>query len=216
MPRGQQPELSDREKQLIKLAADGFIDTAIANQLGISEATVSTYWGRIRVKLGPHSRTELVAIVIRQENELVLHALREENDRLARQIRLTSGQYGDHQSANFYQDLIEFAADAMFVVNQEGIIDHLNQAVTDLFGYEKEELIGKPISTLIPERYRMVHNGHRAEYFMEPTKRKMGEHMSTMALNKSGKEFPIAATLSAIQVESTYNVLCIVRAVSSR
>ena len=101
MSQGQHNALSEREKQLIKLASEGFIDTAIANQLGISEATVSTYWGRIRVKLGPHSRTELVAIVLRQESEFVIAALREENENMAKQIRLEFGEYGDHRSANF-------------------------------------------------------------------------------------------------------------------
>ena len=60
-------ELSPREQQLITMAGEGLTDTAIANRLGISEATVNTYWGRIRVKLGPHNRTELVAIALRDE-----------------------------------------------------------------------------------------------------------------------------------------------------
>ncbi len=216
MSREQKLELSDREKQLLDLAAKGFIDTAIANQLGISEATVSTYWGRIRIKLGQHSRTELVAIVMRQESERVLQSLRDENEKMARQIRLESGDYGDQRSANFYQDLIEIAADAMFVVNESGVIENLNQAAAELFGYDKDELRGKPITTLIPERYRMIHHAHREHYFDEPTRRKMGEHSSTIALNKAGKEFAIAATLSAIKVESGYNALCIVREVTFR
>jgi PAS domain S-box-containing protein len=216
MATGQHPILSDREKQLLKLASEGHIDTSIANQLGISEATVSTYWGRIRVKLGPHSRTELVAIVLREENEQAMVSLREENERMAKEIRLNSGEYGDHRSANFYQDLIEIAADAMFVVNEKVIIENLNQAAADLFGYEKSELRGQPVTGLMPERFRLIHNSHRANYFFEPAKRKMGEHTSTVALHKSGKEFFIAATLSAIKVESTYNVLCIVREVPFR
>ena len=216
MSQGQHNALSEREKQLIKLASEGFIDTAIANQLGISEATVSTYWGRIRVKLGPHSRTELVAIVLRQESEFVIAALREENENLAKQIRLEFGEYGDHRSANFYQDLIEIAADAIFVVSQKGIIENLNQSAADLFGYEKAELRNQSISKLVPERFRMVHDIHRTGYFLEPSKRKMGEHSSTIALHKSGREFLIAASLSSIKVESGYNVLCIVREVSPR
>ncbi len=216
MSQGQQNVLSEREQQLIKLASEGFIDTAIANQLGISEATVSTYWGRIRVKLGPHSRTELVTIVLRQESELAIAALREENEKLAKQIRLEFGEYGNHRSANFYQDLIEIAGDAIFVVNQVGIIENLNLAAAELFGYDKAELRNQPISILVPERFRMIHDIHRTSYFLEPSKRKMGEHSSTIALHKSGSEFLIAATLSSIQVESGYNVLCIVRDVSLR
>jgi PAS domain S-box-containing protein len=211
MASGSLPELSDREKQLLSLAAKGYIDTAIANQLGISEATVSTYWSRIRVKLGPHSRTELVAIILRAESEKALAELREENERMAKQIRLDTGEYNDHKSANFYQDLIEIAADAMLVVNENGIIENLNQAAAELFGYSQAELRGKPVSMLMPERYRMIHDQHREHYLMEPSRRKMGEHRSTIAINKAGKEFTIAASLSALQVESGYNILCVIR-----
>ena len=216
MSQGQHNALSEREKQLIKLASEGFIDTAIANQLGISEATVSTYWGRIRVKLGPHSRTELVTIVLRDESERMMASLREENEMMAKQIRLESGDYGDHRSANFYQDLIEIAADAILVVNQDGVIENLNQSAAELFGYEKAELRNQSVSKLMPERLRMIHDLHRAEYIAEPAKRKMGDHSSTLALHKSGREFLIAASLSAIKVESGYNILCIVREVSPR
>ncbi len=42
------PALSEREEQVLRLAMRGFTDTAIAHQLEISEATVGTYWGRVR------------------------------------------------------------------------------------------------------------------------------------------------------------------------
>ena len=47
------PQLSPRELQLIEYATQGLTDTAIALKLGISEATVGTYWGRVRIKIGP-------------------------------------------------------------------------------------------------------------------------------------------------------------------
>src|SRR5262245_36101632 len=53
MERRRTIELSERERQLIELAAEGHTDASIANELGISEATVSTYWGRVRIKIGP-------------------------------------------------------------------------------------------------------------------------------------------------------------------
>ncbi len=53
--------LSPRERQLLELATSGHTDPAIANELEISLATVSTYWGRIRIKFGPLGRTEIVA-----------------------------------------------------------------------------------------------------------------------------------------------------------
>lgn len=216
MRQDRRPALSDREKQLIELASQGFTDTAIGQQLGISEATVSTYWGRIRVKLGPFSRTELVALVLREESDRILEKLREENEALSRRLRLDTGDYNDGQNSNFYKDLLEVAADAMFLVNEQGVIENLNESAAELFGYAKDELLGGPISRLIPDRYRMVHDSHRNEYVEKPEKRRMGEHRSTVALRKDGKEFSIAATLSAIKVESGISVLCIVREIAFR
>lgn len=57
--------LSPRERQLLEMATNGLTDQAIAKELGISLATVSTYWGRIRIKYGPLGRTEIVARFLR-------------------------------------------------------------------------------------------------------------------------------------------------------
>ncbi len=73
------PELSDslspRERQLLVMATNGLTDHGIANELGISVATVGTYWGRVRIKFGPLPRTELVANFLRSEMARINAAL---------------------------------------------------------------------------------------------------------------------------------------------
>lgn len=205
------PALSEREQQILNLAAQGLIDTAIAKQLGISEATVSTYWGRVRVKLGPFSRTELVAIIMKEEGERAIQALKKENEELSNRLRLESGTYKSDSS--FYRDLLDIAADAMFIVNSIGVIERANESATNLFGYEKGELDGEKVALLMPERFRQIHNQHRDSYLNNPSKRNMGEHHMTWALHKDGREFLIAATLSALDVEQKTIVICVVRPV---
>ncbi len=202
------PELSPRESQLLKYAAEGLTDTAISLKLGISEATISTYWGRIRMKLGPYSRTELVATVLKEQNEKVLESLRAENERLTQRLQMESGE-------GTYNSLLELAADAIFVVDQDGLIQNLNDFAAEMFGYSKKDLMGRPVTHLMPERYRGGHGMHRSNYLSAPTKRRMGEHRSTVALKKSGEEFMISASLSAIEVESGFHILCIIREVTS-
>lgn len=207
------PDLSTRESQLLELAAAGLTDTAIANKLGISEATVSTYWGRIRSKIGPFSRTELVAKIIRQNSQQVVTALKEENHRLAQQLKVEAGETGGH---NFYKHLIEHAADAILIITQEGQIEMLNEAAADLFGWSPDELSGKHISTLLPERYRMIHSMHIRNYVSAPLKRTMGDHLATPAMHRSGAEIQIAASLSAVTEGDDTSIICIVRAVTRR
>ena len=205
------PTLSGREQQILDLASHGLTDVAIAYKIGISEATVSTYWSRIRVKLGQFNRTELVAMSMREANAATLAALRAENDRLAKQLRLTVGEDARVQTTNFYKDLIEAAADAMLIVDSNGVIEIANESAESLFGYDRNELSGLPVTSLIPERFRQIHNSHREDYLSNPEKRRMGEHMATSAVTKSGKEIGIAATLSTVGTGDGAVVLCVVR-----
>lgn len=61
--------LSERERQVLDLAAKGHIDESIAQQLQISVATVRGYWLRVRSKLGGSSRAELVGKWVQQTSE---------------------------------------------------------------------------------------------------------------------------------------------------
>jgi PAS domain S-box-containing protein len=213
MERRRKIELSDREKQLIKLAAEGHTDTSIANELGISEATVSTYWGRVRIKIGPYSRPELVATVIRQEMDEVVHTLQEENQQLIQELQKSTGKEWGDSEANYYRKLVLQAPDAILIVNDAGEMETVNDECARLFGYEREELEGKVLHTLVPERYKQIHMQHREEYMANPVKRKMAEHTASLGRHKDGTEIPIAASLSPVETASGMRVMCIVRAI---
>ncbi|HLK15466.1 MAG TPA: PAS domain S-box protein [Fimbriimonadaceae bacterium] len=204
-------QLSDREQQLIKLASRGQTDTAIAHRLGISEATVGTYWGRIRIKLGPYSRTELVSIILRAEQEQALNALREQNAELVRELQSAAETARDE--TNIYQVLLENAPDATILVSESGILTSANAAAHELFGYERESMVGLPVTNLMPDRFREEHDHHRLEYVSDPRRRAMGAHLATPALKKDGTEFQIRASLSAIRSPTGLLITCAVRPV---
>jgi DNA-binding CsgD family transcriptional regulator len=59
--------LSDRERQVLAMAAEGLLDKEIAPRLGISLNTLRTYWSRIRSKIGEAPRTALAAVYIAEQ-----------------------------------------------------------------------------------------------------------------------------------------------------
>jgi len=205
-------QLSPREHQLIKFAADGLTDAAIAHRLGISEATVGTYWGRVRIKIGPYNRTELVSIYLRAQQEEALNELREQNALLLKGIQEAARTASDAES--LYQGLIDNAPDAIVIVSESGTIVRANRAAEELFRYDVGEMSGLALVSLIPERFREVHQEHRKEYVSDPRRRKMGEHLETPALCKDGTETRVQAALSAMPSPNGLLVTCVLRLAS--
>jgi len=204
--------LSQRERQLLDFAVRGYTDQAIANELGISLATVGTYWGRVRIKFGPYNRTELVALYLKEEASETLEKLKEENSELVSQISEHAKTMSMLKtSLELFRGLVETAPDGILLVNDHGTIELANEQAEDMFGYTRTALLGMQVEKLIPERYREQHLENRNEYNEHPRKRKMGEHVSTIALRKNGEEFPIAAALSATETPGGLLITCIVR-----
>jgi PAS domain S-box-containing protein len=204
--------LSERERQLVVLASKGLTDTAIALKLGISLATVGTYWGRVRIKFGPLNRTELVAVFLQEQAATVVDGLRAENKVLLETLDEKSKiETMLKTSLELFRGLVETAPDAILLVNEEGNIQLANEQAEEMFGYNSNEMLGLQVDLLVPERYRSKHPENRQTYHETPVKRRMGEHLATFAIRKDGTEFPMATALSATDTHSGLLVTCIVR-----
>jgi len=112
--------------------------------------------------------------------------------------------------------LLEAAPDAILAVSAEGRIVLVNAQAVRLFGYARDELVGARIETLVPERYRAGHPGHRERYLSEPRPRPMGAGMQLAARRRDGSEFPADISLSAREIEGTTLVAVAVRDVSEQ
>ena len=112
--------------------------------------------------------------------------------------------------------LLEYAPDATIVVDTDGIIRLINAQAERLFGYYREELMGLPVDTLLPERFHEAHLRHRAEYMSDPHVRQMGSGLELFARRKNGEEFPVEISLSPVTVKEGRFAAAAIRDVSER
>ena|SRR5271167_1640115 len=100
------------------------------------------------------------------------------------------------------QSLLDGAPDAMLLVNRAGEIVCANVQAEKLFGYGREELIGRSVESLIPLRLRAEHPQHRENFFSDPRVRPMGMGLELFALRKDATEVPVEISLSLLTSEA--------------
>ncbi|MGI9303271.1 MAG: PAS domain S-box protein [Gammaproteobacteria bacterium] len=115
-----------------------------------------------------------------------------------------------------FRALLESAPDGIVVVDSSGTILSANAQTVRLFGYTREELIGRPVEMLMPTRFRANHPAHIGAFFREPEVRPMGQATVLLGLTKSGREFPVEISLSPIQTDEGTVSTAAIRDVTER
>jgi len=126
-----------------------------------------------------------------------------------------SGENPAHLEGTF-RALLEFAPDAVVIVDRSARIVIVNRQAEEMFGYDREELLGKPIEALIPQRYHGAHVHHRDQYIHDPRTRPMGAGLELFARRKDGSEFQVEISLAPVSEGDDQLVVSIVRDVTDR
>ena len=95
---------------------------------------------------------------------------------------------------------IDAAPTGMILVDQRGTIVLVNNRVENLFGYNREELLGLSIEVIVPERFRGHHPELRGGFFADPKARPMGMGRDLYGLRKNGTEVPIEIALNPLEM----------------
>jgi PAS domain S-box-containing protein len=127
--------------------------------------------------------------------------------RVMRDSKLIGARFGE---------LLESMPDGVVMVNPTGRIVFATRQAEALFGYDRGELLGRPIEILLPAALRSGHVKHRAGYFTAPRARTMGVGLELHGLRKDGTEFPVEISLSPLQTEEGTLAMSAIRDITER
>ena len=113
--------------------------------------------------------------------------------------------------------ILEIAADAIIALDADMRITQFNDGAEAIFGYARNELIGRSLDLLIPERFRSSHAAHVRSFAASGVaSRRMGERREIFALRKDGGEFPAEASIAQLRLEDERIYLVVLRDVTER
>jgi PAS domain S-box-containing protein len=121
-----------------------------------------------------------------------------------------------HRARAAFEKFYEQPPDGTILVDENGKIDRVNEAAEDMFGFSRDRVLGQPIETLIPERFRDRHIVHRAHYMKDEKARAMGAGLQLFAQRADGSEFPVDIMLSPMEIDQRRLVLAMIRDITER
>jgi two-component system, NarL family, sensor histidine kinase DevS len=115
-----------------------------------------------------------------------------------------------------YRAVFEAAPDGIILVGPDGAILDVNPCALKMFGYERADLVGQPVETLVPPEIRRPHVGDRQRYMEQPRARPMGIGLELRGSRKDGSQFPVEISLSPVSEAKGGYVISIVRDLTER
>jgi two-component system, cell cycle sensor histidine kinase and response regulator CckA len=180
-------------RRIMPLAQDGCVVVITGledEELGIAAIREGAHDYLIKGQMnGGQLRRVIRYAVERHKLQSELRAVMEQRARVQQSLQLSEQRY---------RLLSETVPMGILISDERGRIVHANAQALRMFGYERGELIGEIVETLVPERLRHSHTVQRSGYMTEPEARPVGVGMELFARRKDGTEFPAEISLGPL------------------
>lgn len=168
----------------------------------------------------PHNRSEAGTLAAAIDGMAVaLAKQREERDAAARVRLQLAEEKAAHAAAEResrrVQALLDANPDPLVVVDAGGLVVAANRRTQVCFGYDQDELLGRPVEILVPDLQRAGHRVLSAEYLKAPQPQLMTARQ-VQGLRRDGTAFPVEITLSPVELAEGMMVIASVRDVTDR
>jgi rsbT co-antagonist protein RsbR len=145
-----------------------------------------------------------------------LAPIHDANDAISGYVKVARDISERRRADVLFAGLLESAPDGIVIVDAEGRIELVNRRAEQLFGYERDELVGKDVETLVPPRFRQRHPSYRASFVADHRVRPMGAGLELYALRRDGSEFPVEISLGPLETPEGLLVVAAVRDVTEQ
>jgi PAS domain S-box-containing protein len=115
-----------------------------------------------------------------------------------------------------FGEIFAASPDAVVVIDEAHQVVRASPAVTILFGYAPEELLGQSIDVLVPDSRKAVHEDHLRHFFHSPHPREMGVGLELAGRRRDGVEFPIDVSLTPVTIHDAQYVAAYIRDATER
>ncbi len=115
-----------------------------------------------------------------------------------------------------FRSVAQTAADAIITMDAEGLITFCNEAAVSLFGYPVEEILGRPVTDLMPQEFRAAHQAGLRRFLDTGRATVSWKSMEHVGQKKDGSRFPLELSLTVWQSESGQQFTGIIRDISER
>jgi len=129
-------------------------------------------------------------------------------------LQTIQGELWENQSR--LKAVIHNVCEGIVTINTQGMIENINPAISQIFGYQQEELIGQNISRLMPETHAQHHDTYLLDYMRTGIKKVIGGYREVTGLRQDGETFPLEINISEMILAGEQHFVGILRDVTER